>query len=85
MTDNLTANGTIFIGSTEVGQVFYWLSMEEEPGPVVAQGCITGSEELMQRIEGAEQVRLQFDDGPVFAVITDGGTGGTRWVRLLSI
>lgn len=85
MTDDLTANGTIFIGSTEVGKVFYWLSLEMAPGPVVAEGCITGSEELMQKVEAAEQVRLQFDDGPIFAVVTDGGAGGTRWVRLMSL
>ena len=30
----------------------------------------------MQRIE---------DDGPVFAVVTDGGAGGTRWVRLMTL
>jgi hypothetical protein len=85
MSDNLTDHGTIFIGQTEVGKVFYWLSLAEEAGSVVAEGCITGSEDLMQRIEAAEQVRLQFDDGPVFAVVTDGGAGGTRWVRLMTL
>jgi len=85
MTDNLTANGTIFIGATEAGQVFYWLSLAEEPGPVVAEGCITGSEALMQQIEESEQVRLQFDDGPVFGVLTDGGSGGSRWVRIMKL
>ncbi|MDB5505348.1 MAG: hypothetical protein JWR89_5250 [Tardiphaga sp.] len=76
---------TILIGADEAGKVFYWLSLAEEAGPVVAEGCITGSEELMQQIEAAEQVRLQFDDGPVFSVATDGGTGGTRWVRLMTL
>jgi hypothetical protein len=83
--DNLTDNGTVFIGADEAGRVFYWLSLAEEAGPVVAEGCITGSEELMQQIEAAEQVRLRFNDGPVFAVVTDGGTGGSRWVRLMTM
>ena len=85
MGDNLTDKGTIFIGTNEVGQVFYWLSLAEEAGPIVAEGCITGSEDLMQRIERSEQVRLRFDDGPLFALVTDGGTGGTRWVRLMTL
>ena len=85
MSGNLTDNGTIFIGAEEAGKVFYWLSLEEEPGPVVAEGCITGSEELMQRIEAAPEARLQFDAGPIFNVVTDGGSGGSRWVRLLKL
>lgn len=85
MADNLTDNGTVLIGNTEVGKVFYWVSLEQEPGPVVAEGCITGTEELMLQIEAAEQVRLQFDDGPVFGVVTDGGNNGTRWVRLFKL
>lgn len=83
MTENLTDRGTIYIGAVEAGTVFYWLSLEEEPGPFVAEGCITGSEELMRRIDTAEQVRLRFDDGPVFAIVTDGGKDGSRWVRLM--
>lgn len=82
MTDDLTNNGTIFIADIETDRVFYWLSMVQDPGPLIAEGCITGSEKLMQAIEAAETVALQLHEGPVFALTTDGGTGGSRWVRL---
>ena len=82
MTDDLTNNGTIFIANVETGRVFYWLTLIEEPGPLIAEGCITGSESLMLAIEAADRVTLQFHEGPMFSVTTDGGTGGSRWVRL---
>lgn len=85
MSDDLANDGKIFIGDSEVGTVFYWLSISEEPGPLVAEGCISGSEEFMQKIERSEQVKLLLDDGPLFSLVTDGGTSGTRWVRLFRL
>jgi hypothetical protein len=85
MTDDITDDGTIFIGDTEAGKVFYWLTLTEEVGPLVAEGCISGSEEFMNRIARSQQVRLQLENGPTFALITDGGATGSRWVRLFKI
>jgi len=82
LSDDLTAHGIIFIENVEMDRVFYWLTLSEESGPLIAEGCITGSENLMRNIEAGERVVLQFDDGPSFSVMTDGGTGGSRWVRL---
>ncbi|MDB5657310.1 MAG: hypothetical protein JWQ94_4923 [Tardiphaga sp.] len=85
MSDDLTAQGMIFIGKVGTDRVFYWLTLSDEPGTLVAEGCITGSEDLMRKIEVSEHVVLQFDDGPTFSVTTDGGTGGSRWVKLYTI
>jgi hypothetical protein len=85
MSDDLANDGKIFIGGAEAGTVFYWLTMVEEPGPVIAEGCISGSEDFMQTIAASEQVRLQLDDGPTFALVTDGGATGSRWVRLFKL
>jgi hypothetical protein len=82
MSDDLTAHGMILIGNAETDRVFYWLTLSDGPGTLVAEGCITGSEDLMRKIEVSERVVLQFDDGPSFSVMADGGTGGSRWVRL---
>ena len=85
MTDDITDNGTIFIGESEAGKVFYWLTLAEEVGPLVAEGCISGTEEFMERIDKSQQVRLQLENGPAFSMITDGGASGSRWVRLFNL
>ncbi|MGM4906874.1 hypothetical protein AB8B21_02565 [Tardiphaga sp. 866_E4_N2_1] len=82
MSDNLTNDGTIFINDVEAGTVFYWLTLVEEPGSVIAEGCISASEEFMLQIAGSERVKLQLDDGPTFALEIEGGASGTRWIRL---
>jgi hypothetical protein len=84
MSSDLTENGTIFIADIEAGSVFYWLTLQDQPGSLVAEGCITGSEELMKRIAQSRQVKLEFAGGAIFSLITDGGAGGTRWVRLFT-
>jgi hypothetical protein len=85
VSSDLASDGVIFIGNLEIGTVFYWLSVDDEQSTVVAEGCITGTEDLMQRVENSEQVRLQLDDGPTFALVTDGGANGSRWVRLFAL
>ena len=85
MTHDITDDGTIFFGDTKVGKVFYWLTLTEEIGPLVAEGCISGSEEFMDRIAKTQQVRLQLENGPIFSLVTDGGATGSRWVRLFKI
>jgi hypothetical protein len=82
MSDNLTNDGTVFIDGVQAGTVFYWLTLVEEPGSIIAEGCISASEELMLRIAASEQVKLQLDDGPTFALEIEGGASGTRWIRL---
>jgi hypothetical protein len=84
MSTDLTENGMIFIADVEAGRVFYWLTLQDQPGALVAEGCITGSEELMKRVEQSCQVKLEFAGGAIFSLITDGGTGGTRWVRIFT-
>jgi hypothetical protein len=67
MSTDLNENGTVFIGDLAVGRVFYWLTLQDEPGLFVAEGCITGSEDLMKRIESARQVKLEFEGGAIFS------------------
>lgn len=82
---DLSDNGFVYIGDAPIGEVFYWLSLDTEPGPVVAEGSISGSEEMMRQIQAAQQVRLVLHDGPVFSLVPDGGSSGTRWVRLFAL
>jgi hypothetical protein len=83
MTDDVSGSGVVYIGDLPVGDVFYWLTIDSQPGPVVAEGSISGPEALMDRIRSAQQVKLQLDDGPVFPLVPFGTGAGTNWVRLL--
>jgi hypothetical protein len=83
LTDDLSGNGIIIISGTEIGTVFYWLSVSEEVGPVVAEGSISGSEEIMLSISMAADAHIQLEDGPTFRVLCEGGTIGTRWIKTL--
>ena len=70
MMADLSDNGLVYIGDAPIGEVFYWLSLDTDPGPVVAEGSISGSEEMMRRIQAAQQVRLVLLQGSqrLFAV-----------------
>ncbi len=85
MSDNLTNDGIVFIDGVQAGTVFYWLTLVEEPGSVIAEGCISASEEFMLRIAASEQAKLQLDDGPTFGLEIEGGASGTRWIPLFKL
>jgi hypothetical protein len=50
MDDELTGDGMINLDREGVATVYYWLTMVSEPGPVIAEGSITGSEDVMKKI-----------------------------------
>jgi hypothetical protein len=85
MIDDLSGNGVVLIAGEEVGVVFYWLTMAEEPGPVVAEGSISSTEELMLQIYQAEEAQLRLEDGPIVRLVCEGGSSGTRWVKTMAI
>jgi hypothetical protein len=81
MDDELTGDGMIILDGESVETVYYWLTMVSEPGPVIAEGSITGSEDVMKRIKGANAAKLALADGPTVALRCHGGRSGVRWVK----
>ena len=49
----ISGHGTVMIDGfpVENNAVFYWLDICEEPGDLVAEGSIYGSEELMRKVK----------------------------------
>ena len=48
-TDDLSGEGIAIIdGRNE--KAFYWLTVSPEAGPVLAEGAISGTEQLMRRV-----------------------------------
>jgi hypothetical protein len=85
MTD-VSGNGTITIDGVVVQDVvFYWLTITEEPGELVAEGSISGSEELMRKIKTARHVTLAPESGPAVALRCAGGRNGVRWIKAIRI
>ncbi len=82
-TDELTGDGLIIIDGRGVGTVYYAMTLSAEIGGVIAEGSISGSEELMCRVTVADRPRLALEDGPVFTLDCSGGDDGIRWVRAL--
>jgi hypothetical protein len=80
-THELSGDGMIIIDGENVETVFYWLTIAPEPGPVVAEGSISGSEALLRKSKKADEVKLALEDGPVVAIRFEGGHNGTRWVK----
>ena len=80
---NTRGDGMIIIDGENVETVFYWLTIAPEPGPVVAEGSISGSEALLRKSKKAGEVKLALEDGPVVAIRFEGGHNGTRWVKAL--
>jgi hypothetical protein len=81
MDDELTGDGMIILDGESVETVYYWLTMVSEPGPVIAEGSITGSEDVMKRIKRANAATLALADGPTVALRCHGGRSGVRWVK----
>jgi hypothetical protein len=82
-TDDISGEGRIIIDDEIVETVYYWLTIVPRIGPVVAEGSISGSEEVLKKIKNAKTARLTLLDGPTLAVRCRGGKSGTRWVKAL--
>ena len=85
--DEISGDGIIIIdGKTSircVDQVYYWLTISPEPGDVIAEGSITGSEALMRKVKNARSAKLVLMDGPTVMIRCEGGHNGVRWVRAM--
>jgi hypothetical protein len=83
MMDDLSGDGVIIIDGVEFETVFYWLTMVPIPGPVVAEGSISGSEDVMRKIKRSKAAKLVLVDGPTVMIECLGGKSGVRWVKAL--
>jgi hypothetical protein len=84
MADVISGTGRIILderGSEET--VFYWLTISDEPGKLVAEGSITASENLLRNVKKAKRATLALEDGPPLALKCEGGRNGVRWVKAL--
>ena len=68
MSDELTGDGMIILDGESVETVYYWLTMVSAPGPVIAEGSITGSEGVMRRIKKASAAKLALVDRPTLTL-----------------
>ena len=84
MGDELTGDGMLILDGENVATVYYWLTVVPEPGAVIAEGSITGSEDLMRRVKKATAAKLALVDGPIVILRCYGGRGGVRWVKALT-
>jgi hypothetical protein len=84
MADVISGNGTIILDGNGVEDaVFYWLTISDEPGKLVAEGSISAPEDLLRKVKKAERVTLALEDGPPLALKCGGGRNGVRWVKAL--
>jgi hypothetical protein len=83
MDDELTGDGTIILDGESVATVYYWLTVVPVSGPVIAEGSISGSEDVMRKIKKAAAAQLVLVDGPTLSLQCHGGRSGVRWVKAL--
>jgi hypothetical protein len=84
MADVISGNGRIILdGSGVEDSVFYWLTISDEPGKLVAEGSITASEDLLRKVKKAKRATLALEDGPPLTLKCEGGRNGVRWVKAL--
>ena len=57
--------------------------MVPEAGPEIAEGSISGSEDVVKKIKNAKTANLTLVDGPTVALRCHGGKNGTRWVKAI--
>jgi hypothetical protein len=81
--DELSGSGMVIIDGENVEAVYYWLTVAPEPGRLIAEGSISGSEQLMRKIRKAKAARLALADGPVLTIRCEGGRNGVRWIRAI--
>jgi hypothetical protein len=55
MDDELTGDGMLILDGENIATVYYWLTVVPEPGAVIAEGSITGSEDLMRRVKKSDR------------------------------
>jgi hypothetical protein len=84
MEDELTGDGMLILDGENTATVYYWLTVVPQPGAVIAEGSVTGSEDLMRRLKQATVTKLALVDGPTVILKCYGGRGGVRWVKALS-
>jgi hypothetical protein len=85
MDDELAGDGTLILDGESIATVYYWLTVVPKPGVVIAEGSITGSEDVMRKIKkNATAAKLAVVDGPTVILKCYGGRGGVRWVKALS-
>ena len=63
-THELSGDGMIIIDGENVETVFYSLTIAPEPGPVVAEGSISGSEALLRKSKKAGEVSWRWRMDP---------------------
>jgi hypothetical protein len=84
MLDVISGNGTVILDGNGVEDaVFYWLTISDEPGNLVAEGSISASEDLLRKVKKAKRATLALEDGPPLALKCVGGHNGVRWVKAL--
>ena len=77
MADVIRGNGRIILDGTGVEDaVFYWLTISDEPGKLVAEGSISASEDLLRKLKKAKRATLALEDGPPLALKCEGGRNG---------
>jgi len=82
-TDEISGDGMIDIDGEMVETVYYWLTVVPKAGPVIAEGAISGSEDVMKKIKNAKIAKLTLVDGPTVALRCHGGKNGIRWVKAM--
>ena len=55
MDDELTGDGMLILDGENIATVYYWLTVVPEPGAIIAEGSITGSEDLMRKGEEGDR------------------------------
>ena len=73
----------VILDGESVATVYYWLTVVPVSGPVIAEGSISGSEDVMRKIKKATAAQLVLLDGPTFSLQCHGGRSGVRWVKAL--
>jgi hypothetical protein len=76
--DEISGDGILIIDGENVDQVYYWLTISPEPGDVIAEGSISGSEALMRKVKNAKSAKLALMDGPTVMIRCEGGRNGVR-------
>ena len=77
----ISGHGTIMIEiPVENHAVLYWLDILREPGDLVAEDSIHGSEELMRKVKKAKRAILEPEAGPSIALKCEGDRNGVRWM-----
>jgi hypothetical protein len=64
MNDELSGDGTIITDGEVIATVYYWLTVMPKSGAVIAEGSITGAEEVMRRIKKSTAPKMALAGAP---------------------